>query len=206
VTCSRLKSDLENAFDFAGRTTKAKTRANSRANAGKARDYIVCHPPQQAAVIIPAPELLSELPLTSEAPPIVLDTNVVLDWLLFDEPTVAALAQAVTAGLLCWVVTAAMREELAHVLARGLAAARGKEASALLATWDRHAVVHPEPPSDRLLRVTDPDDQKFVDLALCVRERWLVSRDRAVLKLARRAAASGTAIVTPASWALTAKA
>jgi hypothetical protein len=39
-----------------------------------------------------------------------------------------------------------------------------------------------------------------------VRARWLVSRDRAVLKLARRAAASGTAIVTPASWALTAKA
>jgi len=198
-----LKSDLENAFDFAGRTTKAKTRANSRANAGKARDYIGCHPPQQAAVIFPALELLSELPLTSEAPPIVLDTNVVLDWLLFGEPAVTGLAQAITAGRLRWVVTATMREELAHVLARGLAAARGAEASTLLASWDRHATLHPEPPSHRLLRVTDPDDQKFVDLALHVRAGWLVSRDRAVLKLARRAAASGTAIVTPAGWALT---
>lgn len=206
MTCSRLKSDLENAFDFAGRTTKAKTRANSRANAGKARDYIGCHPPQQAAVIIPAPELLSELPLTSETPRIVLDTNVVLDWLLFEEPAVAALAQAVTMGRLCWVVTAAMREELAHVLARGLAAARGKEASTLLATWDRHAALHPEPPSHRLPRVSDPDDQKFVDLALHLRARWLVSRDRAVLKLSRRAAALGTAIVTPAGWMLTAPA
>ena len=189
MTCSRLKSDLENAFDFAGRTTKAKTRANSRANAGKARDYIGHHPSQQAAVIIPASELLSELPLTSEVPQIVLDTNVVLDWLLFGEPAVAELTQAISAGRLRWVATAAMREELAHVLTRGLAAARGAEASALLAAWDRHAALQPEPPSDRLLRVTDPDDQKFVDLALHVRARWLVSRDRAVLKLARRAAA-----------------
>ena len=206
MTCSRLKSDLEDAFDFAGRATKVKTRANSRANAGKARDYIGCHLPQQVAVIIPAPEPLSELPLTSDAPRVVLDTNVVLDWLLFEEPAVAALAQAISMGRLRWAVTAAMRDELAHVLARGLAAARGKEASALLAAWDRHAVPHPEPPARPLLRVTDPDDQKFVDLALCVRARWLVSRDRAVLKLARRAAASGTAIVTPANWALTATA
>lgn len=202
MTCSRLKSDLENAFDFAGRTTKAKTRANSRANAGKARDYIGCHPPQQAAVIDPAQEPLSELSLTSETPRVVLDTNVVLDWLLFDEPAAAALARAIIMGRLRWVVTAPMREELAHVLARGLAAARGTEASALLATWDRHAALHPEPPSHRLLRVTDPDDQKFVDLALCVRARWLVSRDRAVLKLARRAALAGTAIVTPGNLRL----
>lgn len=202
MTCSRLKSDLENAFDFAARTTKTKTRANGRANAGKARDYIGCHPPQQAAVIIPAPEPLSELPLTSDTPWAVLDTNVVLDWLLFEEPAAAALAQAITMERLRWVATAAMRDELAHVLARGLATAHGKEASALLAAWDRHAVPYPEPPAHRLLRVTDPDDQKFLDLALYVRAGWLISRDRAVLRLARRAAASGTSIVTPASWVL----
>jgi predicted nucleic acid-binding protein len=122
---------------------------------------------------------------------------VVLDWLLFGEPAVTALARAITTGRLRWVVTASMRNELAHVLARGLAAARGAEASTLLAAWDCHAALHPEPPAHRVLRVTDPDDQKFVDLALCVRARWLVSRDRAVLKLAPRAALAGTAIVTP---------
>jgi len=131
----------------------------------------------------------------------VLDTNVVLDWLLFDEPSVAALAQAVVAGRLRWVVTASMRDELAHVLARGLAAARGADSETILATWDGHAALHPDPPAQRRLRVTDPDDQKFVDLALGTGARWLVSRDRAVLKLARRAAAAGTEIVTPNAWA-----
>ncbi len=132
-------------------------------------------------------------------PRIVLDTNVVLDWLLFGEPAVATLVQAVTQGRLRWVVTAPMRDELAHVLARGLAAARGADVATLLATWDRHAALCPEPPSQGLLRVTDPDDQKFVDLAMAAGARWLVSRDRAVLKLARRAAAAGVAIVTPRS-------
>lgn len=147
--------------------------------------------------MIPALQTLSELPLTSAAPRIVLDTNVVLDWLLFGEPSVAALARAVMAGRLRWVVTAPMRDELTHVLARGLAAARGADSETILATWDRHATPRPDPPTQRLLRVTDPDDQKFVDLALGTGARWLVSRDRAVLKLARRAAVAGTAIVTP---------
>jgi predicted nucleic acid-binding protein len=50
------------------------------------------------------------------------------------------------------------------------------------------------------LRCTDPDDQKFIDAAI-VSAQWLISRDRAVLKLARRAAALGLRIVTPERWA-----
>jgi predicted nucleic acid-binding protein len=51
------------------------------------------------------------------------------------------------------------------------------------------------------LRCTDPSDQKFVDLALSVSGTWLFSRDRAVLKLARRAAPLGCRIVEPGRWA-----
>jgi predicted nucleic acid-binding protein len=148
---------------------------------------------------IPAQPASGEPPLTCDAPRAVLDTNVVLDWLLFGEPSVTGLTQALTAGRLRWIVTAPMRDELAHVLGRGLAAARGADAAAILAAWDHHATLQPEPPTQRL-RVTDPDDQKFVDLALGARARWLVSRDRAVLKLARRAALAGTSIVTPERW------
>jgi predicted nucleic acid-binding protein len=50
------------------------------------------------------------------------------------------------------------------------------------------------------LRCTDPDDQMFVDLAHAAGARWLVSRDRAVLRLARRAAAFGIAITAPEGW------
>jgi predicted nucleic acid-binding protein len=50
------------------------------------------------------------------------------------------------------------------------------------------------------LRCTDPDDQMFVDLALEAGARWLVSRDRAVLRLARPALPLGLAIVAPERW------
>jgi predicted nucleic acid-binding protein len=52
------------------------------------------------------------------------------------------------------------------------------------------------------LRCTDADDQKFIDLACAAPARWLVSRDRAVLKLRRRAATDGLVIVTPDGWRL----
>jgi predicted nucleic acid-binding protein len=62
---------------------------------------------------------LGEFPLTSERPSVVLDTNVVLDWLLFNDPSVAKLAAAVVGGRVRWLATAAMRDELTHVLGRG---------------------------------------------------------------------------------------
>jgi len=51
------------------------------------------------------------------------------------------------------------------------------------------------------LRCSDGDDQKFIDLAVASGAIWLISRDRAVLRLARRASAFGLAIVTPERWA-----
>ena len=50
------------------------------------------------------------------------------------------------------------------------------------------------------LRCTDPDDQKFVDLALALAPACLISRDRAVLKLARRAALRAVLIRPPAHY------
>ncbi len=51
------------------------------------------------------------------------------------------------------------------------------------------------------LRVcSDEDDQMFVDLALQARASALISRDRAVLRLARAAKALGLAIVVPERW------
>jgi putative PIN family toxin of toxin-antitoxin system len=140
-----------------------------------------------------------ELPLTLALPLVVMDTNVVLDWLLFKEPSVVALVTAVADGRVAWVATASMRAELAHVLGRGLAAVRQANVAAILAQWDARAVLRPDAIAHRLI-CTDPDDQKFIDLALASRARWLVSRDRAVLRLARRAAPLGLTIVGPSAW------
>lgn len=136
------------------------------------------------------------------APPlIVLDTNAVLDWLLFRDPGMAAIVAAIGAGQVRWVATAAMRDEFAHVLGRGLAIARGHDPTGWEAAWGRHCTLRPvAPAAPAALRCTDADDQKFIDLACAASARWLVSRDRAVLRLRRRATAAGLAIVTPDRW------
>lgn len=132
--------------------------------------------------------------------PAVLDTQVVLDWLWFDDPRVAALGAAVRSGSLRWIWTLAMRDELAHVLPRLRPSASGTSCEHVLtlATSLANTICPPRPTP---LRCTDPSDQKFIDLALSVPRAWLFSRDRAVLKLARRAAPLGCRIVEPGRWA-----
>ncbi|MEQ1660178.1 MAG: PIN domain-containing protein, partial [Hylemonella sp.] len=48
---------------------------------------------------------------------IVLDTNIVLDLLVFDDPATPPLKDALAARRLQWIATPAMRVELARVLA-----------------------------------------------------------------------------------------
>ncbi len=133
----------------------------------------------------------------------VLDTNVVLDWLLFGNPQCAPLQQALTTAALRWVATAEMRDELAHVLAGGRLDRWSPDLPLLWSQWNKHCVEVPTPPpASRAarLRCSDPDDQKFVDLAVACGARWLLSRDRAVLKLRRRLREHGVAAVTPDEW------
>ena len=48
--------------------------------------------------------------------PLVLDTNIALDLLLFADPAAQPLARALEAGAHRWLVTEAMREEFRRVL------------------------------------------------------------------------------------------
>jgi uncharacterized protein len=135
---------------------------------------------------------------------VVIDTQTVLDWQFFGQPACGNwLPPSPQAGWQ-WLATAAMRDELAHVLGRSFGARWSTPAEQVLAFFDAHAVVLPAEPADvalaRSLRCTDPDDQKFIDLAVSLRPAMLVSRDRAVLKLARRAAPHGVQILPPARW------
>jgi predicted nucleic acid-binding protein len=136
-----------------------------------------------------------------QIPSVVLDTNVVLDWLVFRNPQCTPLAQAIECGRLRWLVTESMRDELAHVLGRGVVDSWAPDRSALWESWHKLSLNVPQPVIGEsiCLRCTDPDDQKFVDLAMSS-ARWLVSRDRAVLKLARRAQRLGVQVVTPERW------
>lgn len=134
----------------------------------------------------------------------VLDTNVVLDWLVFRNPGGQALFEAIEARRVRWLVTSPMRDELAHVLGRGVAAAWSPDLDRILESWRLLSNDVPPPLASgeaSRLRCTDPDDQKFIDLALA-QARWLVSRDRAVLKLGKRAGRLGVQFVPPERWFL----
>ncbi|MFK4705591.1 putative PIN family toxin of toxin-antitoxin system [Roseateles asaccharophilus] len=139
----------------------------------------------------------------AEAPAIVIDTQVVMDWLVFRDSRVQALTSAVTSGALRWLVAPAMREEMRHVLGRGVAAAYAPDRAFIDAQFDAHAVtieaIQPQPLAGRLV-CRDPDDQKFIDLALATQARWLISRDKAVLTLAKRAKSRGLLILKPENW------
>ncbi len=121
---------------------------------------------------------------------LVLDTNVVLDLLVFGDAAAQPLAQALDAGALRWLATPAMREELARVLAYPKLAPRvashGGGPEAVLAQFDRHVQLR-EVPAKAPLTCGDPDDQKFIDLAVAHR-CTLVSKDREVLRMKKRLA------------------
>jgi predicted nucleic acid-binding protein len=132
---------------------------------------------------------------------VVLDTNVVLDWLVFRDPATTALEGALASGRLRWLATPAMEDELMHVLRRGLLAAWTPDLAHIDAQWRRWAVMLPaEPVALPGMRCTDPDDQKFIDLAVQVRATALLSKDRAVLRLARRARSFGIDFAPAGHW------
>jgi len=57
------------------------------------------------------------------------------------------------------------------------------------------------PPAPTLPACKDPDDQKFLELAVGAGATHLLTRDRALLKMARRRGISGLlAIVTPEAF------
>jgi len=140
-------------------------------------------------------------------PLVVIDTNVVLDWLYFRDTRCAVLAGAVAARRVLWIASAAMRDEIEHVLERGSLGTRWPDGAASVRDgWQRFATMVEETPlaAPLTMRCTDEDDQKFIDLALGARAVALLSADRAVLRLARRAAALGLVISTVARWTMAA--
>jgi predicted nucleic acid-binding protein len=100
----------------------------------------------------------------SESTPVrrVLDTNIVLDLWVFEEPQAEALRTSLESGSTQWLATAAMREELARVLAYPQIAKRLTHrqlpADTVLAHFDRHVQLQPDAPKAPYV-CKDADDQ-----------------------------------------------
>ena len=124
---------------------------------------------------------------------IVLDTNIVLDAFVFNDPAAEPIRQALANNELDWLVTQPMRDELVRVLAYPKIAARlafyKLSASDVLARFDQHAHIVDVAPKASVT-CSDADDQKFIDLAVQHRA-LLLSKDGDVLSMKKRLAAQG---------------
>ncbi len=121
---------------------------------------------------------------------VVLDTNVVLDLLLFADPSTLTLRAALGSRQVAWLATGAMRDELQRVLAYPALqlpmVRRGLQVAQVLARFDDACQMQSVAPACAI-RCSDRDDQPFIDLAVAHRA-WLLSKDKAVLRLHRRLA------------------
>jgi len=128
--------------------------------------------------------------------PVVLDTNIVLDLLVFRDPRVAELRAGIESGRLRWLATPPMRDELERVLdypqLKPRLSHHSLSAEAVLVAFD--AWVSPRPVAPKAIYTCkDPDDQKFIDLAVA-HQAALLSKDKAVLVMRKRLLKLGVAL------------
>jgi putative PIN family toxin of toxin-antitoxin system len=135
---------------------------------------------------------------------LVLDTNVWLDWLVFHDHSVKPLRSAVACGEAEIVINAACTSELLRVLAYPLQkwTLDVERQTACIAQCRMVARMIEACRTVALPKCTDPDDQKFLELAAGVDAHYLVTRDLALLALARRRPPLPFHIVTPVQFAL----
>ena len=114
---------------------------------------------------------------------VVLDTNVVLDLLHFEDPQVAPLGDALAQGALLACADARTLGELERVLAYPSFGLESPQQGALLARYRGQVQLIPDAPAPPLPRCADREDQKFLELAARAGARWLVSKDKQVLQL-----------------------
>ena len=117
-----------------------------------------------------------------------IDTNIVLDLFVFKDPSTQPLKQALASQEIQWLTTQAMRDELERVLSypkvmTRLAVAELDAASVMQQFGVQAHLVEEAPKASVTCR--DPDDQKFIDLAV-LHQAILLSKDRAVLCMKKR--------------------
>jgi uncharacterized protein len=136
-------------------------------------------------------------------PPLaVLDTNIWLDWLLFDDPSTRPLAIAHTVQSIDIIASSSTLAEFAEVIARSRFDYLAHRRGTALQRVAQVARTISTPISSAALRCSDPLDQQFLDLAIATGAQWLLTKDKALLKLARRARAQHQlTICTGTDWA-----
>lgn len=122
----------------------------------------------------------------SALPRLVLDSNVWVDILIFADPRARPLLDALEAAAIDVVIDSHCLEELKRVIDYPQFARFALDRDLLLGRVDNWTRRHEAcaPPGLELPRCRDPDDQKFLELAASAGADWLLTKDRALLRLA----------------------
>ncbi|PLK50857.1 putative toxin-antitoxin system toxin component, PIN family [Uliginosibacterium sp. TH139] len=138
---------------------------------------------------------------------VVIDTNVVMALWHFRDPALATLADWVGTSAVELLTRADCLDELARVLAYVQFRIEPAQRAQIYATYAQAARCLPEPDDTRLAeldalpRCKDRDDQKFLTLAWLGEADLLLTRDKLLLKLARKSPfRERLRILTPELW------
>ena len=141
---------------------------------------------------------------TSAPIKLVLDTNVVIDWLVFDDPFMSPLRHGVRDGRIVVLTHPPAIDELKRVLAYPQLKLNSTRQHEIFACYlaETTIVAMPEgfSPTQLMMpggfpRCRDRDDEPFLALAFHARADALASRDNAVFGLKSRAAKFGVTIL-----------
>ena len=133
--------------------------------------------------------------MTDLKPRLVLDTNVILDLLVFKDPTAEPIRHLLDAKLVDAVRSEASMLELTDVIQRPTFKLSREEQAIILQAWEsltrllENEAMEPAPFTCR-----DLDDQIFLDMAYSIRPALLLSKDLLVLELRAIAKTHGVEI------------
>jgi uncharacterized protein len=135
----------------------------------------------------------------------VFDTNVVIDWLVFDDPYLKPLRERILGGDIAVLTNALALAELARVLGYEILRLDARRQSDVLTRYIEQTseVSMPEGFAanslllpQRFPHCRDRDDDAFLALTLHTRATALITRDKALLKLKKRARKFDVTILT----------
>lgn len=150
------------------------------------------------------------MPALSTTFKLVLDTNVVLDWLVFNDAALASLTESAQDGRVVLLTHQVAIDELQRVLNYPIMQLDAQRQAEILARYKVQTAAANVPVDFSLQNLhlpagfpycRDPDDQMFLAIAWHSQADALVSRDKAVLALRKRAAKFGVKIVDVATVA-----
>lgn len=129
-------------------------------------------------------------------PRVVIDTNVWLDILYWHDKSVEPLTEFLENRSIAAFTSIQCVEEFADVISRKQFHLEDRQQIDLLNRLLSLTLVCSSETAAPV-KCPDPDDQKFLDLAFCVKSDFLVTKDKLVLKAGKRLRVHGTKTLTP---------